>query len=49
MSRLLSIYGSCDECDWTSTRRNAQGVAALHHDRTGHRVRVRQTRMVVYG
>lgn len=28
------------ECGWTDVANGAQGRAALHHDRTGHEVRV---------
>lgn len=39
---------SC-ECGWTYDGRNGLGLAAQHHDRTGHEVQVEQTICVIYG
>jgi hypothetical protein len=39
---------ACDDCSWRSTAANAQGAAALHHDRTAHTVRVEVVRNVIY-
>ena len=44
-----SIDAQCQGCDWTSTAANAVGNAAQHHDRTGHRVAVSVSRLIVYG
>ncbi len=29
----------CLDCGWTAYSQNAQGLAAQHHDQTGHSVR----------
>ena len=39
----------CGECDWHASTRNALGLAAQHHDRTGHFVRIEMYRVVFYG
>ena len=36
----------CADCDWSGHRAGALGRAAIHHDRTGHRVET--TRLTVY-
>lgn len=33
-------YAQCQDCGWELMSRNALGVAAKHHDATGHTVRV---------
>lgn len=34
------FMAECTDCDWSLYHaKNAQGLAAQHHDRTGHRVR----------
>lgn len=43
------LEAECQDCDWSAFRANAQGLAAQHHDRTGHSVRVEITRAVWYG
>ncbi|MBF6618807.1 MAG: hypothetical protein ITG02_01070 [Patulibacter sp.] len=48
-SSLDSVEAQCQGCTWTARSRNAQGIAAQHHDRTGHPVRVVTTRAVTYG
>lgn len=42
------MVAECEDCDWECGQ-NGQGSAALHHDRTGHVVRVEVTRVIVYG
>lgn len=41
-------FASCDDCGWELHSRNALGVAARHHDATGHTVRVEVIRSVIY-
>ncbi len=36
-------------CGWEGYERNAQGLAAQHHDRTGHVVRVERSYAIIYG
>jgi len=45
------LRAECREpgCGWTAYRRNALGIAARHHDTTGHTVRVEIERVVYYG
>jgi hypothetical protein len=38
----------CEVCGWECTAKNAQGLAAQHHDRTGHKVTVEVCRTIVY-
>lgn len=45
----VACRGSCDGCAAEWTARNAQALAALHHDRTGHVTRVEKVLAVVYG
>ena len=46
---LSEVLAECQGCAWTSTTRNSLGLAARHHDATGHVVRTDVTRTVVYG
>ena len=39
---------SCEDCGWELHGHNALGVAARHHDATGHTVHVEVVRSVVY-
>lgn len=48
-SGLLGAFASCHECDWTAGSKNALGLAAQHHDRTGHTITTEQTIGVRYG
>lgn len=44
-----AVRAACLRCHWTATEANAQGIAAQHHDRTGHPVNVELTRIITYG
>jgi hypothetical protein len=46
---LEDVQAECLACRWTATSRNAQAIAAKHHDATGHAVRVSKSETVVYG
>ena len=48
-SGMLDANAYCCDCDWEAGTRNAQGIAAQHHDRTGHDVHVNITNVVLYG
>lgn len=39
----------CSDCDLMDSGATAMGRAAQHHDRTGHVVRVEESRIHVYG
>ena len=39
---------TCYDCGWSAEGANAKGNAARHHDRTGHKVAVEETRSIVY-
>lgn len=43
------IIVECLGCGWTAYSRNGLGIAARHHDKTGHSVRVEISRVVYYG
>lgn len=38
----------CSDCEFSQQSGNAKGLAAQHHDRTGHRVSVQETRSTIY-
>ncbi len=43
----LSSYdvdGMCDDCDFEASSKNAHGLAAQHHYRTGHTVHIEVVR-----
>ena len=42
------LYAECQDCDWCLCAKNALGVAAQHHDRTGHSVRIEITGIISY-
>lgn len=46
-----AVYlAECQDCGWMSGwSRNALGLAAQHHDRTGHLVRCGVERAIYYG
>jgi len=46
--RFVDYSARCDGCDWTLYSKNALGVAAQHHDRTGHSVHVESAGCVSY-
>lgn len=39
----------CQDCAWRSSGRNAQGIAARHHDSRGHLVVVHVETEITYG
>lgn len=45
--RWFSYHAVC-ECGWEREGKNALGLAAQHHDKTGHSVRVEVEGMVSY-
>ncbi len=45
----FNYTAECQGCDWWADGANGQGIAAQHHDRTGHVVRVEVTRTIYYG
>lgn len=54
MSRQTTVgradyFVECHGCDWTASTANAMGLAARHHDATGHAVRIETNRVVIYG
>lgn len=46
---IVSVSGWCLNCEKKWDARNALGLAALHHDKTGHEVQVEQTMVIAYG
>lgn len=38
----------CKDCSWRTDAGNAQGAAALHHDRTGHTVETERKQVTTY-
>jgi hypothetical protein len=51
-SGVIHSEAACqdDECGWKAGQyRNALALAALHHDRTGHEVRIEHCLLVIYG
>lgn len=48
-STVSELVAKCEECGWTSIDKNGLGLAARHHDHSGHRVRTLQTIEVIYG
>ncbi|MDX8151119.1 hypothetical protein SK069_05905 [Patulibacter brassicae] len=46
---LEGVSAECLACRWTATSRNAQAIAAKHHDATSHAVRVTKHETLVYG
>lgn len=43
------VAARCEGCEWFASAANAQGLAAQHHDRSGHTVLVDIERSVRYG
>lgn len=42
-TRKLSSYDAeccCDDCDFKQNGKNAHGLAAIHHNKTGHTVHI---------
>lgn len=48
-SRLVEATAQCQRCAWSITAPNAQGLAAQHFDKKGHRVTVTTTTEITYG
>lgn len=48
-SEIVSIKAECQRCTWTADAKNAQALAAQHHDQKGHRVEVVTTTKLIYG
>jgi hypothetical protein len=48
-SELVSARGGCERCSKTFDARNAQPLAAQHHDKTGHPTWVEKVERVYYG
>lgn len=48
-AKVLSAKAECQQCHWRADAKNAQALAAQHHDRSGHRVRVETTTRIDYG
>lgn len=48
-SSSSTTLAECEGCDWRDERAGATGRAALHHDRTGHEVRIERTTVIRYG
>lgn len=44
-----TIAARCLGCPWAQDGNTAQGLAARHHDQTGHQVEVFIDRTIVYG
>lgn len=45
----VSCTGGCYDCGAEWTARNAQGLAAIHHDKTGHSTYVEKVLAITYG
>lgn len=45
----LDSVAECVECTFRSKSRGALGSAAIHHDKTGHCVRIAVGRLVTFG
>lgn len=39
----------CQDCEWEQGKRNAVGLAAQHHDKTGHTVTIEVEKVIVFG
>lgn len=48
-SKLAGVVAQCQGCGWTAATVNGLALAAIHHDQTGHVVRIELTTNVVYG
>jgi hypothetical protein len=48
-SGVLDATAVCVDCEWFVRTSSALGLAAQHHDRTGHTVECQQTIGVRYG
>lgn len=43
------VAATCATCGFAADKVNGLALAALHHDRTGHEVRIELVTIVVYG
>lgn len=48
-AQLLEARAECQRCAWKVDGKNAQALAAQHHDKHRHPVRVTTTMEIVYG
>jgi len=46
--RYFDYHAHCEDCNWALKAVNALGLAAQHHDRTGHSVSVEVNGHVSY-
>ena len=46
---IVKIIAECQRCNFRAETKNAQALAAQHHDKHGHRVEVSITTKIVYG
>jgi len=46
--RFFDYDAKCRDCGWQSSGKNALGIAAQHHDRTGHSVDIDVSGCVAY-
>ncbi len=46
---LLNAYAWCTVCDWKTEGKNAMGIAAIHHKKTGHYTQVELHYSQVFG
>lgn len=49
VAKITASSAECDGCTWKLCALNAAGLAAQHHDRTGHLVVVVTTTRLQYG
>ena len=47
--RFTEYYAECHDCDFLQEGKNALGISAQHHDRTGHRISIEIRTTVMYG
>ncbi|MFL5312245.1 MAG: hypothetical protein ACJ79H_17570 [Myxococcales bacterium] len=47
-TNLIEIVATCEDCGWTGSAGNAQGLASQHAERYGHLVEVTVTRYYIY-
>lgn len=48
-TELVSVHARCERCAISLDAKNAQALAAKHHDKTGHTIKVRRVEEIVYG
>lgn len=48
-SGVIHAYAECQTCGVVYDSRNALGLAAQHHDKTGHTINTEQCISVTYG